>query len=340
MDPHGAPHQAANYPPGGYGPPPGGGYGPPPGGGYGPPPGGGFGGPPPGGGFGGPPPGGGFGGPPPGGGFGGPPPGGFGPPGYGPPRPPQRKSNLGLFIGLGCGALVLIGAIIAAIALIATRKAAQEITSTTPAPGPGEPQPGTQPAPVDPSLRAELRDLRDFKGSGSLRRFVGEIHNTGTGDIGFPIARITLLDASNTAIDSGTCASIVRVLPPGEKVPCTFVTTKSGYKSYRSDITPMRSFFRGQLAKLAITETKFTPKVGFNPYLLEGKLTNQSPFTAKTVTALVAFYGKDGRIVGADQALVAGNDLPPGATGRFTSRIFDVAEPPETWQVLALGYSE
>ena len=89
--------------PGGYGGggpygPPGGGY-PPPGGappgGYGPP-----------------------GGPPPG--YGGPP--GAGPPGYGPPQPgyggypggppgpPPKKSKALLFVGLGCGALILLGA--------------------------------------------------------------------------------------------------------------------------------------------------------------------------------------------------------------------------------------
>jgi len=105
--------------PGGYG-----GGGP-----YGPPGGGGYGGPPPGGGY--PPPGGappgGYG--PPGGppGYGGPPQGGP-PPGYGPPQqgyggypgappggpggplaPPPKKSKALLFVGLGCGALILLG---------------------------------------------------------------------------------------------------------------------------------------------------------------------------------------------------------------------------------------
>ena len=97
--------------PGGYG-----GGGP-----YGPPGGGGYGGPPPGGGY--PPPGGG----PPGGygppGYGGPPAGGP-PPGYGPPQqgygypggppagaggPPPKKSKTLLLVGLGCGALILLG---------------------------------------------------------------------------------------------------------------------------------------------------------------------------------------------------------------------------------------
>src|SRR5882724_6955399 len=98
--------------PGGYGG--GGPYGPPGGGGYGgPPPGGGY--PPPGGappgGYG--PPGGppGYGGPPQGG-----PPPGYGPPqqGYGgypggPPGSPPKKSKALLFLGLGCGGLILLG---------------------------------------------------------------------------------------------------------------------------------------------------------------------------------------------------------------------------------------
>jgi len=109
--------------PGGYGG--GGPYGPPGGGGgYGGPPAGGGGGgyPPPGGA----PPGGGY--PPPGGappgGYGGPPgygPPAGGPPGYGPPQqnyggypggpggPPPKKSKALLFVGLGCGVLILLG---------------------------------------------------------------------------------------------------------------------------------------------------------------------------------------------------------------------------------------
>jgi hypothetical protein len=257
------------------------------------------------------------------------------------PVPPPRKSNVGLFIGLGCGALFLIATIIGIIVAVATRRAAQELAAPEPTPTPTTPSNGLPATPTSSDLKAEVRDLREFKSSlGTARRFVAEIHNTGTSDIGFPIAKVTLFDASNTAIDSGTCASILRLLPPGEKVPCTFLATKPGFASFKAEITPTRSFFRGQIAKIGISETKFTPKRGFNPYLLEGKLTNESSFTAKSVTAIASFYGRNGKIVGADQALVAGNDLTPGASGRFTTRIFDVAETPETWQVMAIGYSE
>jgi hypothetical protein len=80
-----------NYPGNPYGPPPGGqppGYGPPPGGGYGPPPGGGY----------------------------GPPPGGPMMPGPG-AQPPKKKSNVGLFLALGCLGLLLVGGIFAALAI-------------------------------------------------------------------------------------------------------------------------------------------------------------------------------------------------------------------------------
>ncbi len=121
-------------PPGGYGPPPGAPPGAPPGqppggGGYGQPPGGGgYGQPPGGGGYGqppggyGPPPGappggGGYGQPP--GGYGQPPPEGWqqqpghGAPGVAPTQPgtPTKKPNPLLWVGIGCGALLFLGAI-------------------------------------------------------------------------------------------------------------------------------------------------------------------------------------------------------------------------------------
>ena len=105
----GGPGAALGPPPGG----PGGGFGAP----GGPPPGGGFGGGPgssPGGFAPGAPPGGGFGAPggPPGGGFGAPPPsgpGGFGaPPAGGPPPAAAKKSSALKYVGIGCGALLLL----------------------------------------------------------------------------------------------------------------------------------------------------------------------------------------------------------------------------------------
>lgn len=334
---------AGGYPPGDGGPgwgPPGGGA-PPPGGGgsYGapPPPMG-----PPGGGSGGygPPP------PPGGGGYG--PPGGFGPVGPsfgGPPPPAPSGSKLPLILGIGCGGLLLlclIGGIGAAFFVSrSARSYAPPSSYESPPPviatvptGVGTPAGGT------PEL--ELKDLRSFKGSfGKQRHFVGEIHNTGTVPAGYPSVKVTIVDASNTAIDGGSCSSLTRVLEPGDKVPCTFSLFKAETSTnYKTEIKPMKAFFRGELADLEVTETKVVPKRGYKPAQVTGKITNNSSFKAKMVMALASLYGKDGKIVGADQALVAGNDLEPGASALFDAKIYNLAEPADTFRVKAIGYSE
>ena len=331
--------------PGGYGP---GGGGPPGGGGYGPPPGGGgFGGPPPGGGgFGGPPPGGGGFGGPPGGGYGGPPPGGYGGPPM-PPSPPQKKGpNVGLIVGLGCLGLAVLGGVgVAALALVGYRRAATAAAITRPSTATTPPRSGSPSGGITAgsgTLKAELRDLRDFKADfGKGRYFVGELHNTGDTALGFPSAKVTLLDASNTAVDSGVCASVVQSLPPGEKVPCSFSTFKATtFASTKVDITPMRSYTTKPRAELKVENAKLTPKKGYSPYQLDGKITNLSSFKAKSVWALVALYGADGKIVGAEQALVAGSDLDGGQGGLFSAKIYNVAAPPLTFEVKVVGYGE
>ena len=111
-----------------YGPPGGGGYGGPPPGGYPPAPPGGYGPP------GGQPPGG-YGGPPGYGPPGGQPPAGYGPPGYGQPQyggpppggqPPPSKSPL-IWVGIGCGVLVLLGAVGGIVSIIVARRAADNV---------------------------------------------------------------------------------------------------------------------------------------------------------------------------------------------------------------------
>ncbi len=318
--------------PGGYGP----GGGAPPGGGYGAPPRGGYGGPPPGG-FGGPPPGG-FGGPPM------PPPGGFGGPPM-PPSPPQKNGpNVGLIVGLGCLGIAVLGGLgIGALALVSYRRAATAIALATP-PAPPPRSGSADPTPVEATgtLKAELRDLRDFKGTfGKARYFVGEIHNTGDAPIGYPSAKVTLLDASGTAVDSGTCASVVHALPSGEKVPCTFLTLKAdSFATTKIEITPMRAYSKKEEANLKVEGIKFTPKKGYSPHQLDGKITNLSAFKAKSVWALVSMYGADGKIVGAEQSLVAGSDLDASSSALFSSKIYNVAATPVTYQVKAIGYAE
>ncbi|MDC3958000.1 FxLYD domain-containing protein [Polyangium jinanense] len=360
--PPGAPPGGYGGPPGG-GPPGGGGYGGPPGappggGGFGGPPGGppgggGFGGPPggpPGGGYG-PPPGGGY-GPPPGGNFGGPPMGGppMGGPPMGAPIIPQQKKgpNMGLIIGLGCGGLLLVTIIgVVGFFWYAAKKTSEAIAAIPlDSANPDGPKLGdlgdlTKPAkPGD--LKAELKDLRNYKAEyGSTIHFVGEIHNTGKDPLGFPNIKVTFYDDANTAIDSGTCSSLIRELAPGEKVPCTFSLYKTTkWASYKTESNPMKPFFTGKAAKLKISDTKFTAKKGFNPHQVEGKITNESAFKAKSVWALVSLYDKEGKICGADQALVAGNDLDSNSGGIFTAKIYNVAAPPDTFRVLAVGYSE
>lgn len=336
MEPTNAPATATGQGPGGggYGPPPGGGgYGPPPGGGgYDPPPGGGYGPP--------------AGGPPPwgGGGYGPPPGGAYGAP---PPMPPRKSGpNLGLILGLGCLGLFVLGGIGAGVALFVVGRGRPSYVAPISTPTPPRPIVGggglTTPTAPAGSLRAEIRDLRDFKGDfGKVRHFVGELYNTGEEPLGFPNAKVTLYDASKTAIDSGTCASLIRVLPPGAKVPCFFSTFKADtYTTYKTEITPMKAYYKGELPELSIADVKFTPKRGYSPNQLDGKITNKSNFKAKSVWALVSLYGADGKIVGADQALIAGTDLDPASSALFSSKIHNVAAPPQTYNVTAIGYSD
>jgi hypothetical protein len=256
--------------------------------------------------------------------------------------PPKKSGpSAGLLIGIGCGALVLLGGLAIGLGVYFTRKAATTLAGSLPSTT--APTSTIAPPPTSTGeLKAEVRDLRHFKGDfGKTRHFVGEIHNTGTAPMGFPSAKVTLFDASNTAVDSGTCASLVRVLEVGEKVPCTFSVFKADtFNTFKVEITPTKSYYRGELAKLDITDIKFTPKRGYNPHQLEGKITNKGAFKAKSVWAIVSLFGTDGKIVGADQTLIAGNDLDPGAGAIFTAKIYNVADKPETYKVKAIGYSD
>lgn len=269
----------------------------------------------------------------------------------GPPMggPPQKKSNIGLIIGIGCGGLFLLGLIGGGIALYMVNRAAKAVVASIPttlpvgsAGGIDDDPFGNLKPPTEGELKIELRDLRNYKASfGKTIHFVGELHNTGKSPVGYPTAKIKFFDASKTAIDSGTCSSIIRELAPGEKVPCTFSLFKTQtWDSYKVEIKPVRPLFVGKAAKLKISDTKFTAKKGYKPHQVDGKITNESNFKAKGVWALVALYDKDGKICGADQALVAGNDLDASSGGIFTAKIYNVAAPPDTFRVLAVGYSE
>jgi hypothetical protein len=262
---------------------------------------------------------------------------------------PQKKSNIGMIIGIGCGGLFILAVGAIGFSCWWAQKKAKEtalaIASAFPVNSAGE-LAGADPfdlkPPNDANLKAELKDLRNFKADfGSSIHFVGEIHNSGADPIGYPSAKITFFDASNTAIDSGTCSSMIRDLAPGEKVPCSFSLFKTKtWATYKTEIKPVRPLFVGKAAKLKISDTKFTAKKGYNPHQVEGKITNESAFKAKGVWALVSLYDKDGKICGADNALVAGNDLDPNQGGVFTAKVYNVAGTPDTFRVLAIGYGD
>lgn len=124
-------------------------------------------------------------------------------------------------------------------------------------------------------------------------------------------------------------------------MPCTFSSAKAdSYKTSKTEITPMRSYLKGSPAEFKVEGIKFTPKKGYSPNQLQGKITNLSTFKAKSVWALVSLYGTDGKIVGAEQTLVAGSDLDAGASALFTAKVYNVAAQPQTYTVKAIGYGE
>ena len=45
-------------------------------------------------------------------------------------------------------------------------------------------------------------------------------------------------------------------------------------------------------------------------------------------------------VVGADNALVAGSDLEANQSGLFSAKVYEVAGTPDSYRVVAIGYSE
>jgi hypothetical protein len=253
---------------------------------------------------------------------------------------PKSSSPLPLILGIGCGGLFVLSLIGGIVGYVVTRRAA----SSVPPPSYASPTP-VRPAATTPAasnLKAELRDLTAIKSKyGKSTRFIGEIVNTGEGSIGYPAAKVTFYDAQGTAVDSGTCASLIRVLPANDKVPCAFSIFKGqDWSTYKVEVNPYPPSFHGQIAEIDITDIKFTPKRGYQPDTLEGKLTNKSNFKAKNVWAIVSLYDANKKIVGLDSALVAGNDLEAGQAGLFSAKVYEVAGTPESYRVVAAGYSE
>lgn len=290
---------------------------------------------------------------PPAGGYG-PPPGGMpggappGPPGaYGaPPGPPKKSgSNVGLIIGIGCGVLFLIGAIVAVVLIFVAKEAAEEVAKSTPKPV--STSVGTDlPKPQEPAGegKIELKDVRFFTGKGTSKTLymVAEISNPGSSAVGFPRAKITLYDAAKTAIGSSHCTSIVRILPGNETIPCytSFYDVKN-WKTYKSELSTSRLFSGTKLADLKASDIKYSaPSRSYQPHKLEGKITNGSSVKAKSVWAIVGLYDAKGKIAGAGSAAVAGNDLEAGASGTFKVSIYNVADSVTRYVVTPVGYEE
>jgi hypothetical protein len=267
-----------------------------------------------------------------------------GPPGYGqyPPTPhaqswapppaqfapPKRGPNVGLIIGIGCGALVLLGLIVGGVVLAITMTSTKPVTRTV-----------ASAAPVAPngSPQAELRDVRTWRGEDGSRHVIGEIVNVGTEPILAPVAKLTFFDATNKPIDSGQCTTPLESLARGEKTPCAMIVTKSEtYASYKAEITSAPLAQPHKMAELRVTDVKYTGKKAGAPASLDGKITNASTFRAKGVEAIVSLYGGDGKIVAAEKAALG--DLEPGSGATFSVRIADFAAPAETYRVKAVGY--
>lgn len=257
-------------------------------------------------------------------------------------QPKKSGSNLGLIIGLGCGALVLVGVVLAVIgAVVAGRDKVPEASKDSPA----VEQPAPPPPPPTAEGKLELQDLRFFPGPGTsqILHVVGELANTGSAPINAPRAKITVYDGSKTALDDTICgAFIVRDLQPNEKVPCNAVMSKaSGYKTFKVEAEFSQAFVSYRAADLAISNVESTsPRSVFGAHKVTGTITNNSPFTAKSVWVVVGLYDDDGKIVGAGKTIVAGNDLDPGGSGKFNVSIFNVQGKPKKSLTKVFGYDK
>ena len=267
----------------------------------------------------------------------------MGAPGGGHP-PKKSGSNVGLIIGLGCGGfvilLIVVGVILAAVMGDDSATASGPSTSPPKSGGQSESNPSTSSG----TGQVELRDVRFFNArTGSTVHVVGELINTGTAAVALPSAKVTLFDAGKTAIASTTCgAFLVRDLQPNEKVPCfSLMTNASTWRTYRVETKGSRPFGAFRAADLKISEVNSTsPTSRFGAHKVTGKITNRSSFTAKSVTVVVGLYDAGGKIAGAGRTLVAGNNVGPGASARFTVSVFNVAAPVKRSLTKVFGYDK
>ncbi len=256
------------------------------------------------------------------------------PPGF---RPPE-KSNTGLFIGIGCGVFALIGIVAVVLYFTVFRGDGDDDTTAET----GETAPETKPAPPQPKPpgvgKIELRDIRFYK-KRSTWYVVGELWNIGAGPVNSPGAKITVYDASKTALDSGSCTQwSVHDLQPNDNVPCRAILTKAkGWKTYKVEPKARKAYIKYRPASLKISNMNST-KGRWGVHKVTGKVTNNSSFRAKSVWVIVGLYDKNKKIAGSGNALIAGNDLDAGASAKFTVSIYNVAKRIEKSRAIVYGY--
>jgi hypothetical protein len=263
------------------------------------------------------------------------------PPGAGGLGPPPGGTNVALIVGILVGALLLLSAVAAGALLFVVRRAAPPPSSVTAGP-PRSVGSGSDGAPSSVAGAAiELRHARLFKDerSTAIVHLVGELHNPTGASVGFPRAEITLYDAARTAVGSGTCTTVLRVLLPRESVPCTAVFTDvKGAKTFEA--VPSASSPLGvHMADLRASDVAYSaPSRTWDPHDLTGRITNGGSTPANSVWAIVGLYDKEGKICGVGSAPVAGNDLGPGASATFKVSIYSVASPVARYVVTPVGH--
>ncbi len=265
-------------------------------------------------------------------------------PGLAQAGPNKGSSNVPLFIAIGCGGLAVIGIIIAAIVILVSgndESAAADDDSSEPA----------ETTEIAPSAvpkekgKVELRDVRIFPARGTRKTHyvVGELWNSGTAPIDAPRAKVTVYDGNKTALDDTLCAAfVVHDLMPNQKVPCYSVLDKAaGWKTFKVQPESSRRYLEYRPAELKISNLESTsPRSRFGAHKVAGTVTNRSAFTAKSVWVIVGLYDAKSKIVGAGKTLVAGNDLEPGGSGKFSVSIYNVAPTPKTSLTKVFGYDK
>ena len=193
--------------------------------------------------------------------------------------------------------------------------------------------------------KVELKDVRFFTSAsgGDALHFVAEVLNRGPGVAGQPSPTITLFDAANTALATAGCTVAgVHELAVNDSVPCFGIFSKSmPFKTFTVHVTSSPVFVARKAADVKISEaTSINRTRRGEPHKVEGTVTNHSSFAAKGVWVIVGLYDAAGKITGARQVPVAGNDIDAGRSARFTASIYNVDDAPTKFVAKVFGYDK